>query len=91
MFPPRAALFRLFISSITIEITAYLFSRELEVDLSRSDVDDRVGGVEERSSKDDGCIIFFFFFDVQDHEISRGIVILYSYHNVFSYPLRKLD
>ena len=47
------------ISGITIKITAYLFSREMEVDLSRSDVDDRVGSVEERSSKDDGCIIFF--------------------------------
>jgi hypothetical protein len=29
-------------------------------DLSRSDVDDCVGGVEEWSSKDDGYIIFFF-------------------------------
>ena len=45
MSPPRAGLPRMFISSITIEITAYLFSRELEVDLSRSDVDDCVGGV----------------------------------------------
>ena len=61
MSPPGTALLWLFISSITIKITAYLFSRELEVDLSRSDVDDRVGGVEERSSKDDGCIVFFFF------------------------------
>ena len=50
MSPPGASLLGLFISSITIKITAYLFSRELEVDLSRSDVDDRVGGVEERSS-----------------------------------------
>ena len=46
-------------SSITIKIAVYLFYRELEVDLSRSDVDDCVGCVEERSSKDDGCIIFF--------------------------------
>ena len=52
-------LLRLLISSITIEITMYLFSRELEVDLSRSDVDDRIGSVEERSSKDDRCIVFF--------------------------------
>ena len=44
----------LFISGITIEIVAYLLSRELEVDLSRSDMDDHVGSVEERSSKDDG-------------------------------------
>ena len=60
MSPPRAGLLRLLISSITIKITAYLLSRELEVDLSRSDVNDRVGGVEEQSSKDDGCIVFFF-------------------------------
>jgi hypothetical protein len=32
----------------------------LEVDLSKSDVDNCVGSVEERSSKDDGCIIIFF-------------------------------
>ena len=44
-------LLRLLISDIAIEITAYLFSRESEVDLSRSDVDDRVGCVEERSSQ----------------------------------------
>ena len=50
----------LFISGISIEIATYLLSRELEVDLSRSDIDDRVGSVEEWSSKDDGCIIFFF-------------------------------
>ena len=60
MSPHRAGLLRLFISGITIEITVYLFYRELEVDLSRSDVDDRVGGVEEWSSQDDECIIFFF-------------------------------
>ena len=40
MSPHRAGLLRLFISGITIEITAYLFSMELEVDLSRFDVDD---------------------------------------------------
>ena len=49
MSPRAAALLWLFISSITIKITAYLFSRELEVNLSRSDIDDRVGGVEEWS------------------------------------------
>ena len=59
MSPPGTGLLWLFISDITIEIVAYLLSRELEVDLSRSDVDDRVGSVEERSSKDDGRIIFF--------------------------------
>ena len=90
MSPPGAALLRLFISSITIKITAYLFSRELEVDLSRFDVDDHVGGVEEWSSKDDGCIVFLFS-HVQDHEIGRGIVILYSYHNVPRYSLRESD
>ena len=60
MSPLRAGFLWLFISGITIEIAAYLLPRELEVDLSRSDVDDHVGGVEEWSSKDDGCIIFFF-------------------------------
>ena len=60
MSPLRVVLLQLLISSITIEITTYLFSRELEVDLSRSDIDDRVGSVKERSSKDDGCIVFFF-------------------------------
>ena len=47
MSPPRVGLLGLLISGVTIEITAYLLSRELEVDLSRSDVDDCVGGVEE--------------------------------------------
>ena len=89
MSPPRAGLLGLFISGTTIEITAYLFSRELEVDLSRSDIDDRVGGVEEQSSKDDGRLVFFSH--VQDHEIGRGIVILYSYHNIPRYSLRELD
>ena len=50
MSPPSAGLLGLFISGITIEIAAYLFSRELKVDLSRSNVDDHVDGVEERSS-----------------------------------------
>ena len=40
MSPLGAGLLWLFISGITIEITAYLFSMELEVDLSRFDVDD---------------------------------------------------
>ena len=56
MSPSGAGLLWLLISSVTIKITAYLFSGELEVDLYRSDVDDRVGGVEEWSSKDDGCV-----------------------------------
>ena len=86
MSPPRAGLLQLLISGITIKITVYLLSRELEVDLSRSDVDDRVGSVEERSSKDDGCIIFFFT-HVQNHEVGRGKLIMYSYHDIFSYPL----
>jgi hypothetical protein len=50
MSSPRVVLLQLLTRSITIEIITYLFSRELEVDLSRSDVDDRVGGVEERPS-----------------------------------------
>ena len=60
MSPPGAGLVWLFISGITIEITAYLLSRELEVDLSRSDVDDCVGCVEEQSSQYNRCIMFFF-------------------------------
>ena len=60
MSPPGARLFWLLISGITIKIIAYLLSRELEVDLSRSDIDDHVGGVEERPSQDDGCIVLFF-------------------------------
>ena len=47
MSPPRAVLLRLLINGITIKVTANFFSRELEVDLSRSDVGDHVGGVEE--------------------------------------------
>jgi hypothetical protein len=58
MSPPRAGLLWQLISGIIIEIVAYLFSSKLEVDLSRSDVDDRVGGVEERPSKDDGYVFF---------------------------------
>jgi hypothetical protein len=86
MSPLGAGLLWLFISSITIEITTYLFFRELEVDLSRSDVDDRVDGVEECSSKDDRYV---FFSHVQNHEVGRGIVIMYSYHYVFCYSIRK--
>jgi hypothetical protein len=68
----------------------YIFSRELEVDLSRSDVDDCVGGIEEWSSQDDGCIIFFFSY-VQDHEVSKSIVILYLDHDVLCYALQESD
>ena len=60
MPPPRAGHLGLFIRGITIEITTYLLSRELEVDLSIYDVYDHVGSVKEWSSKDDGRIIFFF-------------------------------
>ena len=77
MSPPGAGLLSLLISGITIEITEYLFSKELEVDLSRSNIDDCVCGVEERPSKDDGCIIVFFS-HVQNHEVGRGILIMYS-------------
>ena len=75
MSPPRAGLVGLLISGITIEIASYLFSRELEVDLSRSNVDDHVGSVKEWSSKDGGCIIFFFS-HVQNHEVDRGKLII---------------
>ena len=71
MSPPRTGLLRLLISGVTFEKTTYLFSRELEVDLSRSDEDDHVGGVKERSSKDDRRIIFF-------PSIPRGLIPLVS-------------
>ena len=87
---PRAGLLGLFISDITIEITVDLFSRELEVDLARSNVDDRVGGIEEWSSSDDGCIIFFFS-HVQNHEVGRGKVVMYSYHDILYYALWESD
>ena len=83
-------LLRLLISCITIEIASYLLSWKLEVDLSRSDVDDSVGCVEELSSKDNRYI-FFFFSHVKNHEVSRDIVILYFYHDIFCYSLWKLD
>jgi hypothetical protein len=60
MSPLGANLLWLFTSGIIIEIATYLFSRELEVDLSRSDVNDCIGSVEERSSKDDGYVFVFF-------------------------------
>ena len=90
MSPPRAGLLGLLISGITIEIAAYLFSRELEVDLSRSNVDNLACGVEEWPSKDDGRIIFFFT-HVQNHEVNRGILVMYSYHDIFRYSLQKSD
>jgi hypothetical protein len=61
MSPPRAVLPGLLTSVITIKITAYLLTRELEVDLSRSDVDDCASSVEEQSSQDDGCFFSIFF------------------------------
>jgi hypothetical protein len=50
MSPPEAGLLRLLIGSITIKVTTYLFSSELEVDSPRSDIDDCIGSVEEWSS-----------------------------------------
>jgi hypothetical protein len=41
---------RLLTSSVTIKVTTYLLSRELEVDFPSSYVDDRASGVEEGSS-----------------------------------------
>jgi hypothetical protein len=49
MSPPGAGLW-LIISSIIVKVTTYLFFRELEVDLSSSDVDDYIGSAEEQSS-----------------------------------------
>jgi hypothetical protein len=60
MSPPVAVLLGLLISNITIKVTAYLSIWELEVDLSRSNEDDGVGGVEERSSQDDGGLFVFY-------------------------------
>jgi hypothetical protein len=50
----------LFIISITIKVAAYLSIWDLEVDLSRSNVDDSVGSVEERSSQDNGGLFVFY-------------------------------
>jgi hypothetical protein len=61
MSPPIAVLLGLFIISITIKVTVYLSFWELKVDLSRSNVDDSIGSVEERSSQDDGHLFFFYF------------------------------
>ena len=52
----------------------------MEVDLSRSNVDDLIGCVEEWSSKDDRY--FFFFSHVQNHEADRDIMIFYSYYDI---------
>jgi hypothetical protein len=41
---------RLLTSSVTIKVTMYLLSKELEVDFLSSYVDDRASGVEEGSS-----------------------------------------
>ena len=60
MSPLGVGLLGLLIGGITIKITTYLFSWKLEVDLSRSNINDRIGGVEERSFKDDGYVFFFF-------------------------------
>ena len=88
MSPPRAGLLWLFISGVTIEIAVYLLSRELEVDLSRSNVDDRVGGVEEWSSKDDRYV-FFFFSHVKNHEVGRDICrCLMTGNSSWGYPGR---
>jgi hypothetical protein len=80
----------LFIISITIKVTTYLSIWELEVDLSRSNVDDSVGGVKERSSQDNGGL-FIFYSHVQDHKISRNITILDLYNDILRYSLRELN
>jgi hypothetical protein len=59
MSPPIARLLGLLTSSITIKVIAYLSIWKLEVDLSRSNEDDDIGGVEERSSQDDGGLFVF--------------------------------
>jgi hypothetical protein len=54
---PRPVLLGLLRISISIEVAAYLFSSELEVDLASPDVDDCSCCVQERSSKHDGRIL----------------------------------
>jgi hypothetical protein len=76
--PPIARLLGLLMSSITIKVTAYLSIWKLEVDLSRSNEDDGIGGVKKWSSQDDGGLFVFFSY-VQDHEIDRNIAILNLY------------
>jgi hypothetical protein len=48
------------------------------VDLSRSNEDDGIGSVKERSSQDDGGL-FVFCSHVQDYEIGRNLAILNLY------------
>jgi hypothetical protein len=59
MSPPIVVLLGLFIISITIKVTAYLFFLELKVDLSKSNIDDSVGSIEEQSSQDNGGLFFY--------------------------------
>jgi hypothetical protein len=54
----------------------------------RSNVDDIIGGVEERSSQNNRGL-FFFYSHVQDHEIGRNIAILNLYNDILCYSLRK--
>jgi hypothetical protein len=88
--PPIAVLLGLFIISITIKVIVYLSIWELEVDLSRSNVDDSVGGVKERSSQDNGGLFIFYSY-VQDHETSRNITILDLYNGIVRYSLWELN
>jgi hypothetical protein len=78
MSPPIAGILGLLMSSITFKVTMYLSIWKLEVNLSRSNEDDGIGGVEEWSSQDDGGI-FVFYSHVQDHEIGQNIAILNLY------------
>jgi hypothetical protein len=76
---------RLLTSSVTIKVTTYLLSRELEVDFPSSYVDDCASGVEEGSSKNEVDIIFVSH--VKNHEVGRNVVISYFDHNIFHYSL----
>jgi hypothetical protein len=69
-------------------VIAYLSIWELKVDFSRSNVDDDVDGVEERSSKDNGGL-FIFYSNVQDYEINRNITILDLYNDILRYFLQE--
>jgi hypothetical protein len=46
---PIPVLLELLISSIAIKVTTYLLPREVEMDLSLLHVDNRAGGMKERS------------------------------------------
>jgi hypothetical protein len=79
-----SGLLRLFMVSITIKLTTYLWKSKM--DLSRSNVDDCIGGVEERSPQDDRCV--FISRHVEDQEVDRNILILNFYQDILCHAFR---